>query len=92
MRKMRESGYLFCCDSHKELVGEYHAFSILNVEKFKTINMIQLRNPWGAGQKELISDENKISLANIMNTFLKGEQNGIMWVDEANYHNKFICI
>ena len=89
--KMRESGYLFCCESHKELVGEYHAFSILNVEKFKTINMIQLRNPWGAGQKELISDENKISLANIMNTFLKGEQNGIMWVDEANYHNKFIC-
>ena len=99
--KLRDSEYLFCCNSKKELVGETHAFSVLNTEKIKfgtgdnQISLIQLRNPWGStivGNKTikvLLTEENKRKLLNKFKTFSEEEDNGIMWVDDINYKTNF---
>ena len=99
--KMRESGYLFCCCSKKALVGERHAFPVLNAEKFKygvegkTLPMLQLRNPWGFTKigekslKSLMTDENKEKIFRSLKAFLSDVDNGIMWVDDINYKSNF---
>ena len=100
--KMRNFGYLFCCNSKKELVGEVHAFSVLNAESFAningegTINLLQVRNPWGAAVdkegktiKSLMTEESKKRLSQNIESFLNDEDNGIMWVDEQNFISNF---
>ena len=100
-KKMRESGYLFCCSSKKELVGERHAFPVINTETFKlgnegrSLSMLQLRNPWGRTNvgkksiKSLMTQENKEKILQNIEAFLSDEDNGIMWVDDANYKSNF---
>ena len=99
--KMRESGYLFCCSSKKQLVGERHAFSVINTETFKygneggAISLLQLMNPWGKTTigkksiKSLMTQENKEKILEKIEAFLSDKDNGIMWVDDFSYKKNF---
>ena len=100
-KKIYESDYLFCCNSKEDLVGGVHSFSILNTERFKigigegSINMLQLRNPWGTNEvinnsiRILMNEENKKKLSEQITKFLIDEENGILWVDDFNFKTNF---